>query len=51
MNCRIVGGLIGDFDNDSIVFLGVNDGAWKHVVDCDDVFGVTQFVNSRGLYL
>ena len=51
MNCGIVRGLIGDLDDDSIILLGVNDRSWEHFVNGHNLFGVTQFSNSQGLYL
>lgn len=51
MDRGIVGGLIGDLDDDSIIFLGVNNRSWEHFVNGHNLFGVTQFSNSQGLYL
>lgn len=51
MNCGIVGGLIGDLDDDSIVLLGINHRSWEHSVNGHSLFGLTKFSNSQGLYL
>lgn len=51
MDCGIVGCLVGDLDDDSVVLLSVNDWPWKHFVYGHNLFGVTQFSNSHGLYL
>ena len=35
VDCGIVWCLIGNFDNYSIIFLGINYRTWKYSVDCD----------------
>lgn len=47
----IVWCLIGDFDDHSIVFLGINDRSRKHSIDRHNVLGGTEFSDACGLYL
>ncbi|RZS12600.1 hypothetical protein BHM03_00044066 [Ensete ventricosum] len=46
VNGGVVWGLVGDPDDDPVVFLRINHGSWKLAVDGDDVIGLTQFGNS-----
>lgn len=51
MYCGIVGRFVGDSDDDSIIFLGINNRPRIHFVDCDDILGVAQLCNFLGLHL
>lgn len=51
MYCGIVGRFVGDSDDDSIVFLGINNRPRIHFVDCNDILGVAQLCNFLGLHL
>lgn len=51
MYCGIVGRFVGDSDDNSIVFLGINNRPRIHFVDCDDIRGVAQLCNFLGLHL
>lgn len=51
VDCGIVWCLINDFNYYSIVFLSINNWSREHVIDGDDVFGVTKLRYSFGLHL
>ena len=51
MDCGVIWCLVCNFDNDSVIFLGINYRSREYSVDCDHVLGIAEFCDSRGLHL
>lgn len=51
VDCGVVRRQIGDTNDDTIVFLSVNDGAGVHFVNGDDLLGVAQLRHPLRLHL
>lgn len=51
VNSGIVRCLIGYFDNDSIIFLSINNRPREHSIDSHHIFAGAKFSNSCALYL
>jgi hypothetical protein len=51
VDCGVKWCHICNFDNDSIIFLGINYRSRKYSVDRDHVLAIAKFCDSRGLHL